>query len=128
KTAFAVYRYLQDEGYITLRTGSGAYIADFNQFDLEQAYSLSLFKLIKSNLSEAERLKLDPPTYSSLVRKFIDQSHLKQLSVGVVECNNEQVNLFANEMSDRLRVRVVPLLVEQLESLERKTTDILQHM
>ncbi len=128
KTAFAIYRHLQDDGYITLRTGSGAYVADLNQIDLEQAYHLSLLKLIKSNLSEAQRLKLDPASYASLVGRFIDQSHLEQCRVGVVECNNEQVSLFSKEISDRLRVRVIPLLLDQLESRGRKMTEALEQI
>lgn len=126
KTAFAVYRHLQEEGFITLRTGSGAYVSDFNQVDLEHAYHLSLYKLIKSNLAEARRLRLDPMEYASLVQKFIDPSQPKRLSVGVIECNKEQVSLFAKEISDRLGARVVPLLLEQLGSGERRTSSLLK--
>ncbi|HVG20287.1 MAG TPA: GntR family transcriptional regulator, partial [Blastocatellia bacterium] len=60
KTAFSIYQRLKAEGYIELRTGSGAYVADVDRADLDQAYCLSIFQLIKSNLSAASHLKLDP--------------------------------------------------------------------
>lgn len=128
KSVFAVYQQLQAEGYVTLRIGSGAYVDELDQFDLEQAYYLSLLKLIKSHLSEAQKLKLDPQNYSSLVQKFIDKSELGSISVGVIECNEEQIRVFAKEISDRLHVRVLPLLLEQLESPDGKTAELLEEV
>lgn len=125
KTAFAIYQRLQDEGYIELRTGSGAYVADIEQADLNQAYCLSILQLIKSNLAAAEQLKLDPHQYQALVQNFIDRSPLAAVQVAVVECNEEQIQLFAHEISSRLKVRVVPILLDQLERPDRRTTRLL---
>src|SRR5205085_10115408 len=121
KTAFAIYQRLRQEGYIELRTGSGAYVADIDRSDLDQTYCLSVLQLIKSNLAEAGHLKLDAHRYRSLVERFIDRSELAGVQVAVVECNQEQIDLFAHEISSRLRVRVFPVLVAQLESPDRRT-------
>jgi GntR family transcriptional regulator len=121
KTAFAIYQRLQEEGYITLRTGSGAYVSEIDQADLEQAYSLSLLQLIKSNLAEAERLRVSPRSYMKLVQSFINRSPLKSVRVAVIECNEEQVGLFAHEISSKIGITVYPLLLSQLESPDRRT-------
>lgn len=71
KTAFSIYQRLHEEGYINLRTGSGAYVSEVESADFGQSYCLSLLKLIKSNLSEAERLKIGPHEYAKLVQSFI---------------------------------------------------------
>lgn len=121
KTAFAIYQRLQAEGYITLRTGSGAYVSEINQSDLEQAYCLSLLKLIKSNLSEAARLRVSPRGYMKLLQSFINRSQLKSVRIAVIECNEEQIGLFAHEISNAIGIRVHPLLLSQLESPDRRT-------
>ena len=125
KTAFAIYQRLQSEGYIELRTGSGAYVSDIDSADLDQAYCFSIFRLIKSNLSAASQLKLDPGQYSDLVRNFIDKSQLASRQIVVVECNEEQVNLFAYEISERLPARVFPLLLHQLETPDTRAARLL---
>jgi DNA-binding transcriptional regulator YhcF (GntR family) len=121
KTAFSIYQRLKDEGYIELRTGSGAYVADIDRADLDQAYCFSVFRLIKSNLLAASQLKIDPLQYSDVVRNFIEKPRLPSRQVAVVECNEEQVNLFAYEISKRLAVRVFPVLLDQLESPDQRT-------
>ena len=125
KTAFAIYQRLQTEGYIELRTGSGAYVADIEQADLNQAYCLSVLQLIKANLAAAEHLKLDPRQYQRLVRNFVDRSPLTAVQVAVVECNEEQIQLFAHEIASRLKVRVTPVMLDQLEHPDRRTARLL---
>lgn len=120
KTAFSIYQRLKAEGYIEIRTGSGAYVADIDKADLDQVYCFSIFRLIKSNLLAASQLKLDPAQYSDMVRNFIDKPQLASLEITVVECNEEQVNLFAYEISNHLAVRVFPILLEQFETPDQR--------
>jgi DNA-binding transcriptional regulator YhcF (GntR family) len=128
KTAFSIYQHLQDEGYVTLRTGAGAFVATIEQVDLDQAYCLSLLNLIRTSLTEAERLKLDSHKYFQLVGSFIDRTGLDSVRLGVIECNEEQTDVFAREISDRLNVRVFPLLLKQLESPDCSTTELLKQI
>jgi DNA-binding transcriptional regulator YhcF (GntR family) len=125
KTAFSIYQRLSEEGYIELRTGSGAYVADIDRADLDQAYCLSIFQLIKSNLSAASNLRLDPHQYYKLVESFVEKPRLALTQVTVVECNEEQVNLFAHEITNRLKVRVLPVLLAQLEKPDRRIARML---
>lgn len=125
KTAFAIYQRLHAEGFISLRKGSGAYVWDVDQSDLEQAYWLSLLRLIKSNFAEASRLKINPREYVKLAQSFVRKSQLKSVRLAVVECNEEQVNLFANEILNRLGITVHPILLDQLESPDRRTAKTL---
>lgn len=125
KTAFSIYQRLHAEGYITLRRGSGAYVADIDQADLEQAYCLSLFKLIKSNFEEANRLRISPRDFTKLAQSYLNKSQLKSVKVAVIECNEEQIGVFAAEISNRLGIMVHPLLLTQLETPDRATQRIL---
>lgn len=125
KTAFSIYQRLRDEGYVALRTGSGAYVSEMELTDLDQAYCLSIFQLIKSNLSQASQLKLDPTLYTQLVKSFVDRSSISSKQVAVIECNEEQVNLFAGEISSRLGVHAIPLLLSQIENGGRDSSSLL---
>jgi DNA-binding transcriptional regulator YhcF (GntR family) len=125
KTAFSIYRRLNEEGYIDLRQGSGAYVSYIEMPDLEQAYCFSLLKLIKSNFSEAQRLKLSQREYADLVQSFVEKSEPGAVCVAIVECNEEQISVFAREISERLKVRVFPLLLSQLESPDQQTARVL---
>jgi DNA-binding transcriptional regulator YhcF (GntR family) len=125
KTAFSIYQRLREEGYIELRVGSGAYVADVDGADLDQAYCLSIFQLIKSNLSAASHLKLDPSQYFKLVESFVEKSRLASTQVTVVECSEEQVNLFAYEIRRRLNARVFPILLDQLGRPDRRAAKML---
>jgi DNA-binding transcriptional regulator YhcF (GntR family) len=122
KTAFAIYQRLQQEGYIELRTGSGAYVADVDRNDLDQAYCRSVLQLIKTNLAAASHLKLGARQYQECVARFNDRSPFAAVQVAVIECNDEQIHLFAHELSGRLNVRVLPLLIDQLERPDRRTS------
>lgn len=128
KTAFSIYQRLHAEGYITLRQGSGAYVSDIEQSDLEQAYCLSLFKLIRSNFAEAERLRISPRDFTKFAQSYVNRSRLKSVRIAVVECNDEQIGVFANEISNKLGVAVHPLLLQQLESPDRRTAQILSRV
>lgn len=126
KTAFSIYQRLRDEGYLELRTGSGAYVSDVESVGLDKAYRLSVFDLIKSNIAQAERLKLSPADYGQLVSRFVDKSRQKPVNLGVIECNHEQVNLFSSEISNRVRVRTLPMLLNQLTEPGGKTIRLLR--
>jgi len=125
KTAFSIYQRLHQEGYITLRRGSGAYVSDIDHADLEQAYCLSLFKLIKSNFAEADRLRISPRDFTRLSLSYLNKSQLKSVRVAVIECNDEQIGVFAAEISKKLGVVVSPLLLSRLEEPDRATHRIL---
>lgn len=106
-----------------MRRGSGAYVSDFDQADLEQAYCLSLFKLIKSNFAEADRLRISPRDFTKLAQSYLNKSQLKSVKVAVIECNEEQIGVFASEITNRLGVVVHPLLLSQLENLVAARTE-----
>jgi GntR family transcriptional regulator len=125
KTALSIYQRLKREGYIKLRAGSGAYVSDIESFDFDQAYCLAIFRMIKSNVAQAGHLKLDPRQYAELVRSFVEKPKSFSAQLAVIECNQEQINLFAYEISNRLGVPVVPVLLAQLEHPDPQSASML---
>lgn len=125
KTAFTIYQRLQAEGYVTIRPGAGAFVSEVEQSDLEQAYCLSLLRLIRSHLSEAARLKVGPDEYVALARGFVNRRGHRPFRLAVVECNEEQVDLFAHEIGARLGIAADPVLLGRLENPDRRTAGVL---
>lgn len=123
KTAHSIYQRLGAEGYVTLRVGSGAYVSDgIDQSDLEEAYCHSVLMMVKSNLAEAERLKVSPREYLKLVQRLVNRPRSRQARVAVVECNEEQTNLFAHEISGRTGFAVYPVLLNRLKAPDSSVT------
>ena len=126
KTVFAIYQRLNAEGYVSLRPGSGAYISRIDNDDLEQAYSHTLLKLVKSNLLEAERLRISHKDYIRLLQNYVERSWKNSKRLVVIECNEEQVGVFTEEISRTIGCRVEPLLLRDLESNNPAATSLLK--
>jgi DNA-binding transcriptional regulator YhcF (GntR family) len=125
KTALTIYQRLRDEGYIELKTGSGAYVSAIEGAGLEQAYWVSVLRLIKSNLSEAARLQVEPERYVTLAQSYVSGSRSGGPRFAMIECNREQTDVFASEISGRLGVPVSPVLLAELSSSDGTSARIL---
>ncbi len=128
KTAFSIYQRLKEEGYIEIRTGSGAYVTNTDSFDLDQAYCLSILRWIKANISQAQQFKIEPHKYVELVNNFIQRAELDSVHIALIECNHEQMDLFAHEIASRLKVRVFPVLLSRLDKPDAKLAKLLGYI
>src|SRR5262249_60654465 len=92
------------------------YVKHIDRVELETTDFRSIYQLIKANLAEASQFKLDPQEYANLVQSYVGRVRLAPVQLAVVECFEEQINLYAREISHRLNVPVHPVLLSQLES------------
>jgi hypothetical protein len=100
-------------------------VTSADSFDLDQAYCLSILQLIKANISQARQFKIDPRRYLELVNNFIEKTELDSIRIALIECNHEQIHLFAQEIAARLKVQVYPLLLSHLEKPDAKLAKLL---
>ncbi|MCI0486965.1 MAG: GntR family transcriptional regulator [Blastocatellia bacterium] len=128
KTAFTIYQHLKQEGYVELRAGAGAFVSDPEKADLDQAYHLSILRLIKSNLSQAGQLKLPPQHYVALMQNFVEKSRFKSVQAAMIECNEEQIRLCASELIATLNMRVFPVLLDRVERPTEQLAHLLAQM
>jgi GntR family transcriptional regulator len=117
KTVMRIYNTLQREGLVVLRRGSGAFVGATEAVDVEPEQALGVARLLRRHLDEASGMDLPPEVYASLVRRYVTRSVLRKRSVAVMECNEEQVRLFAREIRMRLGVTANPVLISGVESL-----------
>jgi len=111
KTVLRVYASLQKEGLVTLRKGSGAFVTVRGQEELEPAQAVSVARLLRRHLDEASGMNVGPMAYASLVHRLVTRSSLSGRSVAVLECNDEQVKLYAHEITRRIGVEAHPILL-----------------
>jgi len=116
-TVFAAYRQLEREGLLTLRQGSGAFVASVShdqlkrsaQVKLERAIS-TLLELVEAGLVTADELK-----------RIIDnrlqnvQRNRVTPQVAFVECNFEQMETCCSQLEQVLGTRVEPVLLDELK-------------
>lgn len=110
KTVMRIYRSLQREGLVALRKGSGAFITVRDPDDFEPTQAARLARLLRRHLDEASGMNIGPGAYVSLVHRVVTRSNLRSRSVVVLECNTEQIRLYAREIEMRLGVEAHPIL------------------
>jgi len=124
KTVLKVYSRLRNEGLLEMRPGSGAFVNAYDRREFAPAQALRLRRFLQRHLDEASGMSIPPGSYSALVQSLISRSSLKGASVAVVECNQEQVNLYAREISSRIGVEAHPVLIDELS--RKRTASIVR--
>ena len=115
KTVHRIYRRLHDEGYLDLRPGSGAYVAQVQRGDLDGDRLLSLHRFFRSSVAECRRMGVPPDRAVRMFESYVSRNRLPASRVAVVECTREQASLLAHEIRARLGIQAVPVLVDSLD-------------
>ena len=123
KTVLRVYEGLQEEGLLELRPGSGSFVTGQEALWFDSARVLSLRRLLRRHFDEATAMNLTPTGYVSMAQRFVTREALRTTSVAVLECNQEQVQVFSREIGLRLGVKAHPVLLKELG--RRTTTGLL---
>ena len=123
KTAFRIYHALAEEGYVRLRPGSGAYLKEVAPSLLDQAHALALMRLVRKHITLAEQLDIDTQRYVDLVSRYAGRGQAGEGHkdrIAFIECNREQVDVIAQELSRRARAIAQPLLLEAVAGGDRR--------
>ncbi len=115
KTVMRVYAGLEMEGLVVVRSGSGAFVTAYHSDAFEPAGAVGVWRLLRRHLDQAAGMNLTSAAYASLAQRFVDRSSVKHRSVTVLECNEEQVRLYAREISLRIGVKTQPVLLQDLK-------------
>lgn len=116
KTVMRIYSLLQGEGIVELRRGSGAFAGTGDSKEIEPGQATMIARLLRRHLDEASGLNVTPGGYATMIQRVVTRSPLRSASVAVLECNEEQVRLFAREIQTRLSVKAHPILLSDLGS------------
>ncbi len=125
KTTLKIYHRLEQEGLIEIRVGSGVRVGAADKKQFEYSYFSSLVAMVNRHLDDARRLQFSPEDYLNLLQELVDHRKRRRISCLVVECNTEQIRLFASEIASRTGVTTHPVLVTDLLSNNRRAASLL---
>ncbi|MBI3450588.1 MAG: GntR family transcriptional regulator [Acidobacteria bacterium] len=124
KTVLKVYTLLAGEGLLEMRRGSGAFVTAYDPGEFEPAQAVRLARFIRRHLDEASGMSLTPGAYASLITSLSTRGALARQSVVVLECNREQVDLYAEEITRRVGVKTHAVMLSDLHA--KKSAAILR--
>lgn len=115
-TVSLAYRQLENEGLITSRQGRGTFVADIAGA-LGESKRERAGKIIDAALDKALSLGVSPDEFLALTQQCVEQRYqaLKEVTIAFLECNREQLDYFAREIELGTGVRVMPVLLDDLE-------------
>ena len=114
KTVHRAYTALARDGILEVRPGSGTFVAD-RRSGIEQRPALpALVGALESCRRDAERLRIAPADLARFLSTCLTDG-LGSLSVGVVECNLEQITMIGRDLRRATGVQVRPIPLQALE-------------
>src|SRR5262245_22106929 len=111
KTVMRIYAQLQREGLLVIRKSSGAFVTVQHSDEFEPVQARSLRRLLRRHLDEVSAMDISPDVYAALIHGLVTGCGLEARAVGVLECNEEQVDLFTSEIKARIGISAHPILL-----------------
>ncbi|OWZ83109.1 GntR family transcriptional regulator [Natranaerobius trueperi] len=116
-TVSMAYKELQTEGVIVCHQGRGTFVSEQDDKLKQQSRKERLLKIIDVSIEEAIQLgfSLDEFLDITHIRAREKQEMLTQLKIAFIECNEEQINYFVNELYFDQGVSILPVLLSDLK-------------
>jgi GntR family transcriptional regulator len=121
KTIHRAYTALAREGILEVRPGSGTFVTERRSVAQDLPPTPGLLGALDRCRNEATRLGLSPAVLSRFLSICLEDG-LRGITVGLVECNWEQITMIGRDLQRSLGVEVRPIL---LDDLEREPTQVL---
>ncbi len=123
KTVHRAYRVLEREGFLEMRPGSGTYVSETRSAGGPSAAEGNLLGALERCRAEASALGLTPSSFARFLLRTADGG-LKDLRLGVVECNGEQIGMIARDLRRALGVVTEPLPLQDLSERSSRAAGI----
>ncbi|WP_041366992.1 GntR family transcriptional regulator [Natranaerobius thermophilus] len=117
-TVSMAYKELESDGVIVCHQGRGTFIAEKDDKLKQQSRKEHLLKIIDVSIEEALQLGFTIDDFLAIthVRAREKQDMLTKLNIAFVECNQEQLHYFVNELNFDKGVSIIPILVSDLKN------------
>ncbi|HHY17392.1 MAG TPA: GntR family transcriptional regulator [Firmicutes bacterium] len=117
-TVSLAYRQLENEGLITSRQGRGTFVAEADDLLRMENKRERLARIIDVAIEDTLSLGLSLEEFVAMAGNRVEQRHqmLQEVKIAFLECNKEQLDYFAREIEFGTGVRVMPVLIDDLDS------------
>ncbi len=114
KTVHRAYTVLTREGILRVRPGSGTFVTERRSGNEGQPPTPGLLGALERCRDEALQLGLAPHVLSHFLDICLADG-LRDVPVGLVECNREQLTMIGNDLGRKLGLSVRPIPLDALE-------------
>jgi GntR family transcriptional regulator len=117
-TVSLAYRQLETEGLITSRQGRGTFVAEADDLLRMENKRERLGRIIDIAIEDTLSLGLSLDEFLAMAGNRIEQRRqmLQEVKMAFLECNREQLDYFAREIELGTGVRVMPVLIDNLDT------------
>jgi len=122
KTVHRAYTELAREGILEVRPGSGTFVADRRSGADKLPAAADLASALAQVRTDAERLGLEPAALAGFLLRCLS-ADWRDVTVGVVECNLEQIAAIGADLDRDLGVRVKPIPLGRLADDPRRAVE-----
>lgn len=116
-TVSMAYKELEAEGVLVSHQGRGTFVADLDDTIQHESRKERLLKIIDIAMEEASQLGFNIDEYLAIthVRAREKKELLNRVKIAFIECNQEQVEYFSNELRLDSGVTITPILLEEFK-------------
>jgi len=114
KTVHRTYAKLAREGILEVRPGSGTFVSERRSGGRGLPPIRGLLEALERVRLEADRLGLPPDVLSRFLGICFGEG-LGEISVGLIECNHEQIAMIGRDLQRSIGIGVRPILLGTLE-------------
>ena len=116
-TVSMAYKELEAEGVLVSHQGRGTFVADLDDSIQHESRKERLLKIIDIAMEEASQLGFNIDEYLAIthVRAREKKELLNRVKIAFIECNQEQVEYFANELHLDSGVSITPILLDDFK-------------
>lgn len=127
-TISMAYKELEAEGVLVSHQGRGTFVADLDDSIQHESRKERLLKIIDIAMEEASQLGFNIDEYLAIthVRAREKKELLNRVKIAFIECNQEQVEYFANELRLDSGVSITPILLEEFKKKPNQYKNILE--
>jgi len=123
-TVARAYQELRDRGFVDSRRRHGMVVVGAGQARDRASARERARAVLQEATRECVALGLTPDEISSLAYHFGLRAEELELKLVFVECNEERARYFANELTERLEVKVKPLVLGDFDAGEAFDVDL----
>jgi DNA-binding transcriptional regulator YhcF (GntR family) len=114
KTVHRAYTALAQEGVLEVRPGSGTFVSERRSGVQDLPPTRALLSIVERCRSDALQLELTPTVLTRFLQICLCDG-LREVSVGLVECNWEQITIIGRDLRRSLGVQIKPIPLSSLE-------------
>ena len=116
-TVSMAYKELEDENRLISRQGKGTFVVEETLSNQKKMLS----KLMDDAIEEAIQQGYSNEDILSMVSQIINKKseELRKVNILFIECNNEQVDFFAKELSSESGIYVEPLVISEIKDRQQ---------